>query len=65
MSGTMGHPLPRWKSERKRRGEHGAQANGQHRDFFQELGLELEDRAPIEGEWAARVTGLGDHVHSR
>ncbi|TAU73136.1 VOC family protein [Rhizobium leguminosarum] len=32
-------------------------------DFFQELGLELEGRATIEGEWAGRVTGLGDqHV---
>ena len=31
--------------------------------FFQELGLELEGRATIEGEWAGRVTGLGDqHV---
>jgi len=29
-------------------------------DFFQELGLELEGRATIEGEWAGRVTGLGD-----
>src|SRR5665213_2468341 len=29
-------------------------------DFFRELGLELEGRATIEGEWAARVTGLGD-----
>jgi catechol 2,3-dioxygenase-like lactoylglutathione lyase family enzyme len=29
-------------------------------DFFRELGLELEDRATIEGEWAGRVTGLGD-----
>jgi catechol 2,3-dioxygenase-like lactoylglutathione lyase family enzyme len=28
--------------------------------FFVELGLELEGRAPIEGEWAGRVTGLGD-----
>lgn len=27
--------------------------------FFTELGLELEGRAPIEGEWAGRVTGLG------
>jgi len=27
-------------------------------DFFQELGLELEGRATIEGEWAGRVTGL-------
>ncbi len=32
-------------------------------DFFLELGLELEGRAKIEGEWAGRVTGLGDqHV---
>jgi catechol 2,3-dioxygenase-like lactoylglutathione lyase family enzyme len=32
-------------------------------DFFKELGLELEGRATIEGEWAGRVTGLGDqHV---
>ncbi len=29
-------------------------------DFFQELGLELEGRATIEGEWAGRITGLGD-----
>src|SRR5204863_7624095 len=29
-------------------------------DFFQELGLELEGRATIEGEWAGRVTGLAD-----
>jgi catechol 2,3-dioxygenase-like lactoylglutathione lyase family enzyme len=28
--------------------------------FFDELGLELEGRATIEGEWAGRVTGLGD-----
>jgi len=28
-------------------------------DFFRELGLELEGRATIEGEWAGRVTGLG------
>jgi len=27
-------------------------------EFFQELGLELEGRATIEGEWAGRVTGL-------
>jgi len=27
--------------------------------FFTELGLELEGRAMIEGEWAGRVTGLG------
>ena len=32
-------------------------------EFFGELGLELEGRATIEGEWAGRVTGLGDqHV---
>src|ERR671933_675281 len=29
-------------------------------DFFRELGLELEGRANVEGEWAGRVTGLGD-----
>src|SRR5215208_7011616 len=29
-------------------------------DFFRELGLELEGRATIEGEWAGRVNGLGD-----
>ncbi|MCA2206592.1 VOC family protein [Nocardia rosealba] len=29
-------------------------------DFFQELGLELEGRAVVAGEWAGRVTGLGD-----
>jgi catechol 2,3-dioxygenase-like lactoylglutathione lyase family enzyme len=28
--------------------------------FFTELGLELQGRASIEGEWAGRVTGLGD-----
>jgi catechol 2,3-dioxygenase-like lactoylglutathione lyase family enzyme len=28
--------------------------------FFTELGLKLEGRATIEGEWAGRVTGLGD-----
>ena len=33
---------------------------GETIDFFQELGLELEGRATIEGEWAGRVTGLGD-----
>ena len=27
--------------------------------FFIELGLKLEGRATIEGEWAGRVTGLG------
>ena len=31
--------------------------------FFSELGLNLEGRATIEGEWAGRVTGLGNqHV---
>ena len=29
-------------------------------DFFRELGLELEGQAMVEGEWAGRVTGLGD-----
>ena len=29
-------------------------------DFFRELGLALEGRATIEGEWAGRVTGLSD-----
>src|ERR671932_1704891 len=28
-------------------------------EFFRELGLELEGRAMVEGEWAGRVTGLG------
>src|SRR5688572_9636394 len=28
--------------------------------FFAELGLELEGRAAIEGDWAERVTGLHD-----
>jgi catechol 2,3-dioxygenase-like lactoylglutathione lyase family enzyme len=27
--------------------------------FFAELGLKLEGRATVEGEWAGRVTGLG------
>ena len=27
--------------------------------FFEELGLKLEGRATIEGEWAGRITGLG------
>ena len=32
-------------------------------DFFRELGLEFEGQAMVEGEWAGRVTGLGDqHV---
>jgi catechol 2,3-dioxygenase-like lactoylglutathione lyase family enzyme len=29
-------------------------------EFFRELGLELEGRAMVDGEWAGRVTGLGD-----
>lgn len=29
-------------------------------EFFLALGLELEGRAMIEGEWAGKVTGLGD-----
>ena len=28
--------------------------------FFTELGMKLEGRAMIEGEWAGRVTGLGN-----
>jgi catechol 2,3-dioxygenase-like lactoylglutathione lyase family enzyme len=28
--------------------------------FFVELGMKLEGRATIEGEWAGRVTGLGN-----
>jgi catechol 2,3-dioxygenase-like lactoylglutathione lyase family enzyme len=31
---------------------------GETIDFFRELGLELEGRATIEGEWAGRVTAL-------
>ena len=31
-------------------------------DFFRELGLALEGRGTIEGEWAGRVTGLGDQT---
>lgn len=27
--------------------------------FFTEIGLKLEGRAAIEGEWAGRITGLG------
>src|SRR5690606_39383308 len=30
--------------------------------FFTELGLKLEGRATIAGEWAGRVTGLGDQT---
>jgi catechol 2,3-dioxygenase-like lactoylglutathione lyase family enzyme len=29
-------------------------------EFFRELGLELEGQALVEGEWAGRVTGLGN-----
>lgn len=29
-------------------------------EFFTVLGLELEGRGMVEGEWAGRVTGLGD-----
>ena len=28
--------------------------------FFTEIGLKLERRATVEGEWAGRVTGLGN-----
>ena len=28
--------------------------------FFEEIGLILEGRAMVEGEWAGKVTGLGD-----
>ena len=28
--------------------------------FFSEIGLNLEGRAMVEGEWAGRVTGLGN-----
>lgn len=30
--------------------------------FFEEIGLKLEGRAMIEGQWAGRVTGLGDQT---
>lgn len=29
-------------------------------EFFRALGLELEGQAMVEGEWAGKVTGLGD-----
>src|SRR3954449_7419137 len=29
-------------------------------EFFRELGLEVEGRGMVEGQWAGRVTGLGD-----
>lgn len=28
--------------------------------FFEEIGLQLEGRGMVEGEWAGRVTGLGE-----
>ncbi|NML22291.1 VOC family protein [Pseudoflavitalea sp. G-6-1-2] len=28
--------------------------------FFTEIGLKLEGRGTVEGEWAGRITGLGD-----
>lgn len=28
--------------------------------FFRELGLELEGKGTVEGEWAGRITSLGD-----
>ena len=31
-------------------------------EFFRALGLELEGRGVVEGEWAGRVTGLGDQT---
>lgn len=30
--------------------------------FFEEIGLKLEGRAMIEGEWAAKVTGVNSQV---
>lgn len=30
--------------------------------FFSEIGLELEGRMMVEGEWAGRVTGLGNQA---
>lgn len=30
--------------------------------FFMEIGLKLEGRAMVEGEWAGRVTGLGNQT---
>ena len=33
---------------------------GETIDFFRELGLKLEGRATIEGDWAGRVTELAD-----
>lgn len=31
-------------------------------EFFSEIGLQLEGRMMVEGEWAGRVTGLGDQT---
>ncbi|MCA9874917.1 MAG: hypothetical protein KC441_14705 [Anaerolineales bacterium] len=31
-------------------------------EFFMDLGLELEGRAMVEGEWAGRVTGLASNA---
>jgi len=28
--------------------------------FFEEIGLQLEGRGMVEGDWAGRITGLGD-----
>ena len=28
--------------------------------FFEEIGLKLEGRTMVEGQWAGRITGLGD-----
>lgn len=33
--------------------------------FFTELGLKLEGRAVIEGEWAGRITGLAEQLTER
>ena len=30
--------------------------------FFSEIGMQLEGRAKIDGEWAGRVTGLKDQI---
>lgn len=30
--------------------------------FFEEIGLKLEGRMTVEGEWAGRVTGLGSQI---
>lgn len=33
---------------------------GRSIEFFRALGMELEGRAVVEGQWAGRVTGLGE-----